>query len=321
MKSFTKNINIKTIKNMFTEENRTSLLGLLTIFIVLWIILYFIPELFASLFNTLLGNIILVTTSVLVLMYNIKYGITVSILFILLYRFSQLSKKEGFAWSPQSTRDFILIQSTINPQKIFDVNMIQATQAGQEEVDYFNKNKVWPWSQKTKDLYVEALNKNPYIRTWPEDGLKYAMSVYNEAAILRVLSYQTKEGQFLLNGIMIHDPCGNPMEDLPNGFGDFPYGAGLMENKSDDVIKCNSTNTSLERITYTGKGGIFGEQTSKVTPVDYNELETIVPGFQFINAKCNPCGGIDANPDYSCPFKLNVKGDDKTSSVWQYLWK
>ena len=302
------------------SENQTKAIGFLTILVLLWLVLYFIPELFASLFNTLLGNLILLTTTILVLSYNIKYGIITTIILILLYRFFQLSKREGFTWNPKSTQDFIRIQSTINPQKIFDVNTIQ-TQASQEELEYFNKHGLWPWSETTQELYKEALNMNPYIRTWPEDGLNYARSIYNETAISRILSYQTKEGQFLLNGILIQDPSGNKMEDLPNGFGDFPYESGLLENKSDDIIKCNMNTSTLERTTYTGKGGIYGEQTSKVNQVDYNDLEKIIPGFKFVNGPCNPCGAINETPDYSCPFKLLVKNKPPfISGIWQYLW-
>ena len=316
--------NMKSLSRIIkNDDNRTKVIGFLTILILLWLILYFIPELFTSLFSTLLGNLILFTISALALLYNIKYGIIIAIILILLYRFFQLSKREGFTWDKKSTQDFILIQSTIHPQKIFDVNMIQ-NQASQEELDYFNKHGMWPWSQKTKELYKEALNTNPYIRTWPEDGLNYAQSIYNETVILRILSYQTKEGQFLLNGVLVTDPSGNKLEDLPNGFGDFPYKSGLMENKSDDVIKCNMSNpqnATLERITYTGKGGIYGEQTSKVTQVDYNNLENIIPGFKFLDSPCNPCRAINDPPDYSCPFKLTVKNKPPfISRVWQYLW-
>jgi len=325
LSTITKNINMKTIKNVFNEENRTTVIGFLTILVSLWLVLYFIPEIFTSLFNTFLGNLILMTLAALVLMYNIKYGIVISIIFILLYRFARLSRKEGFSWNPKSTQDFILLQSTLNPQKIFDVNMIQDNQASQEELDYFNKHGEWPWSQKTKDLYIEALNTNPFIRTWPADELKYTRTVYNEAAILRILSYQTKEGQFLLNGVLVEDPSEpNKAEELPNGFGDYPYSSGLMKDKTADIIKCNMkdpANSNLERITYTGKGGIYGEQTSKVSAVDYKDLEQIIPGFTYVNGPCNPCGAINENPDYSCPFKLNVK--DKPpfiSSIWQYLW-
>jgi len=315
----------KNIKNIINEENKTKIIGLLTILILLWLVLYFIPEIFTSLFNTLLGNLILVTISILTLMYDLKYGIITSLTLIIIYRFSQLSRtKEGFTWNEQSTQDFLLIQNSINRQNIFDVNMIQTNQASQEEVDYFNTNGMWPWSQKTIELYKEAVNKNPYIRTYSGDAVNYARKKYNEAAVLMILSYQTKEGQFLLNGVLVKNPSGNKMEDLPNGYGDFPYNSGLIGNKSDDVIKCNMSKkngATLERITYTGKGGIYGEQTSKTNSVDYNNLENIIPGFNFVNGPCNPCGAINEKPDYSCPFNLNVKNKPPSvSNVWQYLW-
>lgn len=317
--------NIKKLKTLINDENRTKIIGLLTILVVVWLILYFIPELLTSLFKTLLGNLILLLLSILVLSYNIKYGIALTILFVTMYRFLQLSRrKEGFAWDTKSTKEFIDIQSTINPKKIFDVNMIQKTQASQEEVTYFNEHAMWPWSQKTKDLYMESVNTNTFIRTLPSEDLNYVMTIYNEAAILRILSYQTKEGLFLINGVLVRDPSGNAMEDLPNGFGDFPYEASLLGNKSDDIIKCNMSNpnnSSLEKTTYTGKGGIYDEQTSKVTPLDYNKLESIIPGFTFVNGPCNPCVAINETPDYSCPFKLNVKNKPPfISSIWQYLW-
>jgi hypothetical protein len=191
-------------------------------------------------------------------------------------------------------------------------------------LDYFLKNGHWPWSQETKELYTKAIRTNPYIRTLPEDAIDYAMTVYNQAAILRLLSYQTKEGEFLLNGVLVKDPRGNKLEDLPSGFGDFPYKSKQIGNRSDDVIKCNTSKdngATLERITYTGKGGIYNEQNRKVTPVDYNNLENLIPGFQYLNGPCNPCVAINEKADYSCPFKLNVKNQSPfISDVWQYLW-
>lgn len=322
---------MKQLKNLINDENKTKLIGLLTILVVIWFVLYLIPELFNTLFNTILGNLILITIALLVSMYNIQYGITLTILFIVILRFSRLSSeksnsKEGFTWEPKSTRDFLQIQSTINRQKIFDVNMIQENQASQEELDYFNKNGKWPWSQNTIKLYENAVRSSPFIRTLPEDSVNYARTIYNEAAILRIISYQTKEGHFLLNGVLVKNPSGNKYEDLPNGFGDFALSeeSGLLENRSDDIIKCNmknSNNSTLERTTYTGKGGIFGEQTSKTTPVDFNDLEKIIPGFTFLNAPCNPCGALNENPDYSCPFRLKVKNKPPfVSDVWQTLW-
>jgi len=315
---------MKYFKNVFNEDNKTKLIGLLTILITLWVVLYFIPEIFVSLFNTILGNIILLIAIVLVSMKDYRYGIIGGLLFLIIYRFNALSKsKEGFTWSPESTQNFLLIQNSINPKVIFDVDMIQKNQASQQEVDYFNKNGVWPWSQEVQELYKQSVMNNPFIRTSPEDAVNYARRKYNEAAILRIMSYQTKEGQFLLNGVLVRDPSGNKMEDLPSGFGDFGYKAGLIGNLSDDIIKCTSSDNAskLERITYTGKGGIFGEQTKKITDVDYHNLEKIVPGFTFVNETCNPCGALNETPDYSCPFKLNVKNKPPfISSVWQYLW-
>ncbi len=332
------------LKNIFNNENKTKMIGLLTILITIWLILYLIPEVFVSLFNTLLGNLILIISVLLLYTNNRMYGLIAGLITLVLYRFSQLSK-EGFQLNVSGTftmnedsqkqsmnensqkqamnEDFLSIQSTINKNKVFDMDTINA-QASQEELDYFNKNGKWPWSQEVIKLYEEAVSRNPYIRTIPEEATKYARTIYNQNAILRILTYQTKEGQFLINGILIKDPSGNKMEELPSGFGNFPYESGLLGNRVDDIIKCNmkdSNNPTLERIRYTGKGGIFGEQTEKTTPVDYNDLEKIIPGFSFLDKPCNPCGSMAENPDYSCAYRLRVKDKPPfVSSVWQYLW-
>jgi len=302
--------------NLINNNNKLRLIGLLSILITIWLIFYLIPELFVSLFNTLLGNLILLTIILLSFMYNRIYALILGLIIIILFRFSHLSR-EGF--TDDSKKDFLNIQHSINRQTIFDLDVIK-TQASQEELDYFNKNGLWPWSQQTIDLYVEALSKNPYIRTLPEDAVKYTRSVYNEASILRVLSYQTKEGQFLINGILIKNPYS--VEELPSGFGDFPYESGLLKDKTYDIIKCNMSDkkNSLERITYTGEGE-FGQQTKKIESIDYNNLEEIIPDFKFINKPCNPCVAMNSIPDYSCPFDLKVK--DKSpfiSNVWKILW-
>jgi hypothetical protein len=328
------------IKNLFNNENRTKLIGLLTILLALWLVLYFIPEVFLSLFNTLLGNLILIIATLLIYMNNRIYGLTFGLFALILYRFSRLSK-DGFSVNVTGTFNiedqkqkeeatlqelqqiFLEIQDTINRNTIFDMNVINS-QSSKKELEYFNKNGQWPWSQDVINLFEEAISRNPYIRTVPAEATNYARTIYNEKAILRILSYQTKEGQFLINGVLVKDPSGNKMEELPSGFGNFPYETGLLGNRVDDIIKCNTkneANPTLERIRYTGKGGIFGEQREKVTPVDYNKLEEIIPGFTFLNKPCNPCGAIASTPDYSCAYRLKVK--DKPpfiSNVWQYLW-
>lgn len=246
-------------------------------------------------------------------------------LFILFIFFTHLFSdiwREGF--TKKSQNDFLKIQHTINPNKVFDMEMIQE-QASQKELDYFNKNGYWPWSQKVIDLYKEAVTRNPYVRTEPELAVKQARTVYNEASILRVLSYQTKEGQFLINGVIINDPSGNKLEEEKSGFGFFPYEAGLLDERKDEIIKCKlrtDATPTLERIRYIGKGGIYNQSNEKnITPVDYHQLEVIIPGFTFLDKPCNPCGALAPIPNYSCPFRLQVENKPPfVSNVWQYLW-
>lgn len=310
---------IKKLFNM-KENTKTELIGLLSILICLWLVFYFIPELFANLFHTILGKCIIFLLAIITSFYNVKYSIFLLIISIILYRFSLL--KEGFEWSDQSTKDFILIQSTTNPNIVFDTNMIQKNQASQEEVDYFNKNGMWPWSDATKDLYMKAVNSNPYIKIAPDAALLEAQNIYNETSILMVLSYQTKEGQFLINGVEVPSYDGiNLEETLPNGFGDFPYSSGLKPDLRDDVIRCNMETNNLERIHYSGKDGIYGIQNYSAEPVDYMNLENIIPGFLFTKCPCNPCIAMKMKPEYTCPFKLKVKDKPSLiSSVWQQLW-
>jgi hypothetical protein len=307
------------------ENTRTEIIGIFSIIICLWLLLYFIPEIFVTLFNTLLGNFILIILSILVISYNVKYGIVLSIIFIIIYRFSLLTReKEGFVLTNDPKTDFLLIQDTINPNKIYDVNMITRNQATTEELNYFNQNGIWPWSDETKDLYLQAITSNPYIKIAPDAALLETQTIYNEKAILMTLSYQTKEGKFLINGIQVPLLEGNPAEDLPSGFGDFAYESGLKPDRSKDVIRCNmdnSTLATLERIHYTGREGIYESQTATTSPVEYGDLENIIPGFKFVNGPCNPCGAIRENPDYSCPFEIKVKeNDDGISSIWKFLW-
>jgi hypothetical protein len=236
----------------------------------------------------------------------------------------QTNYRENFTWSQKSTQDYINIEATNDPRKINDIN-IQQTQASQEELNYFIQNGNWNWSQETQKLYKDAVNRNPYVRTLDQNNLNETMSKYNEKSILQVLSQQTKEGQFLLNGILV--PSNNSLQQLPSGYGNFGYNSGLIEDKTNQIIKCNS-NGHIERILYTGKGK-YNEQTQEKSILDYTQLEKIIPGFKFINKPCNPCKAFNEIPEYSCPFEIQIKQknlfnqENKNgfiSNVWKYLW-
>jgi len=314
---------LKPFNMKMNENTRNELIGIIAILICLWLLLYFIPEVFVTLFDTLLGKFILIIVSVLVISYNVNYGVILSILLIILYCFSVLSReKEGFSLTNDPKKDFLLIQDTINPNTIFDINMITRNQTTPEELNYFNQNGIWPWSDKTKDLYLEAITANKYVKIAPDAALLHTQSIYNEKAILMALSYQTKEGRFLINGVKVPVEGGNPAEDLPSGFGDFAYESGLKPDLSKDVIRCNMDSATLERIHYTGKEGIYESQTATTSPVEYGDLENIVPGFKFINGPCNPCVAIRESPEGSCPFQIKVAENDTTyiSNIWKTLW-
>jgi hypothetical protein len=313
-------------KEFANDENKTMLIGLLTILVFIWLVIYLIPSFFVSLFDTFLGRIILVFIVILVGLNNYRYGLMLGLILIIFTRFVDIVQskngKESFELSQISQNDFLHIQHTINPKIIFDMEIIKK-QASQSELDYFLKNGMWPWSQDVINLYTEAINKNNFIRTYSCDSLNYARKIYNQAAILLLLSMETKEGSFLTSGVQINGGPKNDLEDLPSGYGDFAYQSGLKEHMN-PVIKCNiddNGNASLEKTEYTGVGGIFGEQTSKKSPVDYNNLESDIPGFKFLNSPCDPCKALNSTADYSCPYSLDVKGGRSgVSSVWKYLW-
>lgn len=317
----------KKIKSIINEENKTILIGILTILIGLWLVIYLIPSFFISLFNTNLGRIILLIAVILVGMNDYKKGLMLGLILIIFIRFIeliQISEKESFELSQKSMNDFLRVQHTINPKIVFDMEEIKK-QASQEEIDSFLQNGMWPWSEEVINLYKEAINRNQLIRTYSEDSVNYARTIYNQNAILQIMLMETKEGSFLLSGVQVNDGKENKLEDLPSGFGSFGYNSGLTSHMY-PVIKCkidDNNNSSLEKTTYTGKGGIFGEQTSIQSKVDYNNLESEIPGFKFVNGPCNPCKSITFLTKQSCPFSLDIKYAKPAqgiSKVWQYIW-
>ena len=314
-----KEIKILNLKNIFKLINKETLLSTLIILIILFGVIYIIPDILETLFNTILGNLILLLIIIiLIITKKYKFGIFLLLIIIILYRFNYYkNKKEGFTWSQDSINQFIKVQNTINPKIIFDTNEIQK-QASQDEVNYFLKTGMWPWSQEVQQLYKKAILTNPYVRTDPEDALNTTRKIYNQTIILEMLSSQTKEGQFLLKGVSI-DSSNNNIE--LNGWGNYGYKSGLQENQqNENIIRCGidaSGNNSLQQIQYNSSNN-----TQTITPIDYNNLTSLIPGFSFKNSSCNPCVALNSTPDYTCPFNLDISGNinQGTSTIWQYLW-
>jgi len=309
------------ISKLFNNDNRLILIGILSIVVILWLSFFAIPGLVSSLFTTILGNIILLCVVILISIDNLNRGLIIGFSFILLKRAFDFSRKESFTmnsyspWDDNIKREFVVYQQLINPGIVFDLEMIQK-QATQKEAEYLIKNGYWPWTKQTEKIYIESTNKNPIVRVYPQDQVNQVKTIYNNNAILNLLANQSKESEFLINGVEI-DVKDNPM-DLPNGYGDFAYNSGLAHKKR-PIVKCNLERNVMEKTEVSGYEGIFNTDLYKTTEVKPDDLETLIPGFKFKNGKCNPCDNL-TKP--SCAFELDIKGNEGgSSSVWDYLWK
>lgn len=201
-------------------------------------------------------------------------------------------------FTSESETKFLDLQKTINPNIQFNMTEIDK-QITQQDLDDFIKNGYWTWSEETQRLYKEALATNPYVKSEDLDkAMKKAQTIYNEQIIVQILSSQTPEGRFLMNGMDI-------MNEIPDsGFGNYPYEAGLAEQTPAATVRCYQPDEN-SKYSLTDK--------DKKT-IDYNQLESLVPGFKFINGACDPCDAL--NQSYNCPFKVT----DKTSDVWSNIW-
>ena len=83
-------------------------------------------------------------------------------------------------------------------------------------------------------------------------------------------------------------------------------------------LKKNLTKNPLKKIQIDGYNWWNGYKNEKISDIENQEVEKEMPGFTFIKDPCNPCLALDNN--YSCPFKLNVKGDNNVSDIWKFFW-
>jgi len=206
-------------------------------------------------------------------------------------------------WPSTLVTEFLTFQKGLNPNITFDMDIVQ-NQATPEEVAYLFKNYKWPWSEKLQGLYNEAIAQNLFISVDPGVSMISAQQIYNETAMKQLISYNTKEGTFLLNGVTVgHN------KKLPSNI--------------NNSIQC-STNSKgepiLEKIVYNGYDSIYGNLNSTVTEIDYKDLPNQVNGFKFLGAPCNPCVASKNPPDYTCPFALNTGNGYEVSPIWQMLW-
>jgi hypothetical protein len=223
---------------------------------------------------------------------------------------------EGFVWSKDTVYKFNKYQDTVNlNNNQFNMRVLQE-QASEDEAKELLRTGYWPWSEATKKQYMEGVWQNTMLKFDPEEALDYAMKLYNETAAKKLLSWNTKEGQFLLYGLKLDNRTnlnnsGNiiGIDSEGNAISD----EGKIAKKS--VIKCSDDpNSVLQKTTINGYNLFNGYKNTKTVNIDPNE----VPGFTFVRGECNPCSPFYS--DYSCPFKLNVEGNNEISDVWKELW-
>ena len=201
--------------------------------------------------------------------------------------------------------EFANFENTHNPNFQFDMNIIQK-QASPEEVKYLIKNNKWPWSDAVKAMYKDAIMRNSTISMDPGVAMDVAQTIYNETAVKQMLSWNTKEGAFLLTGVTVGHTKGLP-DNLNN------------------IVRCGLPNgvdggAVMEKITNVGYDGINGSMTKNYATVPNSELPNLVPGFKFLKGECNPCVALDDPANYSCPFSLNVGDGGEVSTIWKDLW-
>lgn len=78
-----------------SSNKMNSMVGILTILVILWAMFYALPELFATLFNTIIGNLILLVTVIIIGYKDVFMAICLIIVLLFVYRFSHYVVKEG----------------------------------------------------------------------------------------------------------------------------------------------------------------------------------------------------------------------------------
>ena len=178
-------------------------------------------------------------------------------------------------------------------------------QATVDEARAFLRDGKWPWSAPVMHLYRQAIERNSYISVNPGTSLRDAQTVYNENAMKQLLSWNTKEGDFLLTGVVIGHPDGMP-------------------KNINNVVRCfaEGDEAYMKKTVYNGYNGINGALSYYSSRVPDAEIPAVVPGFSFLAEKgvCNPCAPLNATPDYSCPFIIDTGNGTEISDIWTYLW-
>ena len=201
-------------------------------------------------------------------------------------------------WPQYVIDEFIEFQKKYNPNIRFDLDIVQK-QASATEAKVLLKTGKWPWSSDIIRLYQDTIAHNNIINTEPEISSMNARAIYNQRAILELLSWNSKEGTFLTGGSVI-----GHTEGLPDNI--------------NNVVRCgidkSNGSMSMQKIIYNKNGD------KTITNINNSDIPKEVNGFKFLKGECNPCGPLSDPASYSCPFSLNIGNGSEVSTSWQHLW-
>jgi hypothetical protein len=208
-----------------------------------------------------------------------------------------------YPWSKDLITRFNIYQQSVNRNEVhFNLDILQ-NQATPEEVEELLKTGYWPWPSYLENLYIEKVWNSPIVKIDPEHSLNFARTIYNKNAALHLLGWNEKEGEFLLYGLDI-----GKSDNMPKN----------VRNTIKCTTKGDQDVSQLEKKIYTGKNLWNGYMNYDSQTIDPKDMEKEIQGFSFVKGECNPCVALDG--DNSCPFRLNIKGDNNISETWKVIW-
>ena len=250
--------------------------------------------------------------------YNCFLLILLVISIILFNSFTKT--KTGFqnynssTWSPDLIKRFNIYQTTISKNITnFDLEILQK-QATPLEVEQLLETGYWPWPEELQNEYLNKVLYNKIIKIEPKYALDYAMKTYNRNAARELLAWNSKEGQFLLYGGI------SGKSDISDKSGKSDISDKNLEK---NTIKCSTDsngNSVMEKTVFNGMNLWNGYMNTNTYVVKPEDIPKEMPGFTFVNNPCDPCVALNSPGDFSCPFKLNIKGNDSISNPWKSLW-
>ena len=281
-------------------KNKNHYIIYIFFFLFIIFLLYLFPYFMNNLFNSFFGVLFLLFIIFILNLYNtsISFGFLM-ILIIISISIYLSDTKEGFdnSWSHELIKEFLNYQDLHNPNYIYDVNIIQQQVTPQEVKQYF-KNGSWSWAPQIEEIYLNMIKRNNGISFNPPSAIERAKRIYNEKAITELLAWNTKEGQFIINGAIIgHN------DNLPENINNL-----LQCNKDGNMVKVMKEPTPMQP-------QYMIENKTNVNPED---IPSLLPGFKFLEEPCNPC--FKDVPNYNCKFSLDIGDQGTISPIWAYLW-